>query len=84
MWALRSGRGSCCNEGSLHLVPLMVFLMGSLKGTAFVVFLKPLQGGVQCDWSRLMRGSWKVTLLTVFLKPFGVGEVGTLRVSMCK
>ena len=46
-WALRTGWGSCCNdEGSLHLLPKMVLLTGSLKWTAFVVFLKLLWGRV--------------------------------------
>ena len=29
-------------------------------------------------------GSWKVMLLAVFLKPPGMGEVETVRVSMCE
>ena len=62
----------------------MVDLSGSLKLTLRVaVFLKPPLGGMaQCGWSRLMSGLWQVMHLAVFLKPPGVGEVGTLRVSM--
>ena len=43
LWALRAGRGSCCSdEGSLHLVLLIMFLIGSLMWTTFVVFLRLL------------------------------------------
>ena len=41
-------------------------------------------GRMQCGWSWSLRGSWKVMLLAVFFEPPGMGEVGTVRASMCK
>ena len=38
MWALRAGMGSCCDDGSLHLVPLIVPHIGSLKWTVLWSF----------------------------------------------
>ena len=82
---MRAGKGSCWDdEGSLHLVLFMVLLMGLLKWTAPVVFLQPLWERVQWGWSRLMSVSWKVTHLAIFLKPPGMGQVGTVRASMCE
>ena len=44
-WALKAGRGSCCDDrGSLCLALLMVLLTGSLRWIAFVVSLKLLWG----------------------------------------
>ena len=88
--AFRDGRDSLVldRKGLLHAVPLMTLLMGSLNQTVFMVFLKPLwrevpqRGEVQCDRSRSIRGSWKVTYLAVLLKPLWLGEVGMVRASM--
>ena len=78
MWVLKAGMGCCCMAGGcLHWVLLMVNLIGSLKHTDRVVFIKlPWGWVVWCGWSRSVRGSLKVTHLAVFLKPPGEVEVG--------
>ena len=90
--SLRAGRGSLVldREGPLQDVPLMMLSMGSLNWTVFIfrVILKLLgellQGReMQCGWSRSIMGSWKVMHLVVLLKSPGLGEVGTVRASMC-
>ena len=86
MQCLRAGRG--CDgvvRDFLCCVQLIVSFTGLLKDTFRVVLLKPpwlWEREVLLGWSRSSRGSQKVTHLAVFLKPPGVGEVGTLRVSL--
>ena len=89
--ALRAGSGSVIlGEGLLWCVQLMTWVTKSLNWMEFVlVLLRPLWRGnchgkgVQCGWSRSIRGSWKVTLLAVFLMLPGLEVVWTVRASMC-
>ena len=53
-----------------------------LAGSMLPQANKALHIRVLCGWSRSIKGSQKVMHLAVFLKPPGVGEVGTLRVSI--
>ena len=85
LWALSAGRGSLIvgKESLLWDVPLMTLSMGSLNQNVFAVFLKLLWGEVQCGWYRSIRGSQKVVHWVVFIKLHGLGQVGTVRASMC-
>ena len=80
---LRPGTGCSCVVGVFALSTMIVDFTQSLKATLRVVFLKPpLEGLVQCGWSRSIKGLQKVKYLAVFLKPPWAGEVGAVRVSM--
>ena len=83
---LRAGMGwDMVFEVDLCSVPFIVeddSVKLTLRAAVFLLPLRPWVGGVMPGLSKSISGLWKVTCFAVFLKPPGVGEEGTLRISI--